>query len=1265
MSRKVLAAAAVLILLSTTVVLIRTVIAEDAPSRETETWTVLAYMNGDSNLESDLLNDIDEMERVGSSENVNIVVQIDRSDGNDRRDGDWEDARRYLIKKDLEDGINSERLDTDPPLGEVEMNDPETLREFLVWGLMSYPAQHYMIIMGGHARGPVLGLMRDESSTLGSGQMRTDEMGEAIRSAIDETIARPVDIISFDVCWMGMAEAAAEIMDHSRYMVGSFDLIDAAGWPYDLCLPHILDGSLTMEERLTDVINTYTQFYVGSKSFISLSAVDLSVFRDRLIPAWSQFSEELFYTAFDQRSLYSSIVQTVDMPSGKDGSDTNDRYMDLYQFTEYIAQDPRTPSRVRTSAHSVLETEKDVLVHLDGGANHPSDSRMFGIYLPEVWDDPKYEQLAMGQLTPWDDLVRLYVRELDLRPQGYNWSTEKPSSITFILRTSTGTGISQAWVEVVTGSGYQNVTLIGSGGLYSGTMVISGLDGFDYRYRVVSVMGGTVDLPPDGSNEVRFETELEPPEAWHEPPPVVNVGLDGGGLTFFLRDDTGIEKQVPEKVPRLIYRQLGKPTWYSKPLVEISKDTFTGWTEFWESPTGVEPGMGVEYRIDASDVLGNTAVYPASGYWTSTMGIGARFFLDGAHSNIESHGALIREFMDLGMAVDMGQEGEPYPNLDDYKGYLLIKPSGVIDHEEAQSISSFALSGGEVLVLMDPGDEGQTGNAGLLLEAFGITPSREGSVSGFYPKNPSSELGSDIPSITGSYTGSFVVGSGQTPAYYSQPPEAVLLTGWSGSGRTVVSIPALFDDSMMSREANRNLADRVISYLHKNMRPEVVFTVDPDGVVKPGQTVRIDLGGSSDRDGEVVLYSISMSDNTYLESSDPVFDHIFSKPGVFSLLLKVYDAEGEEGLLTHSIRVNRPPSSEVGVSSLRIHSGEEITFTYKGSDPDGDDHIVEWDFGDGFKVSGKVVRHTYMMRGEYTYRMVVKDIWGLESSREGVITVENSFPVAVIDKDNIVVNGHPGNFSGELKITMYVNEGDRVVLPGGLSSDNDRNDVLQFDWNMGDGTHLNGSVADHIYTTSGLLLVNLTVTDGNGGFDHSEMFISVENRAPFAIFDISKDGDTMVFDASLSTDDPWDLEGLVYIWDLGDGNTRRTSGPHLRYDYTFGGDYRVKLTVKDSDGASSSFTRDVSAEGMTIEIAVSLIVAITVVLLVALLVVWRKLKDKMVREDRGLIDIIKGVKKEPEEDVGQPRRGFSRPVRVRRREPPPPRTREFSPPGGR
>ena len=45
---------------------------------DTAEWTVMIYLDADNNLESAGIDDISEMEMVGSSDDVNIVVQVDR-----------------------------------------------------------------------------------------------------------------------------------------------------------------------------------------------------------------------------------------------------------------------------------------------------------------------------------------------------------------------------------------------------------------------------------------------------------------------------------------------------------------------------------------------------------------------------------------------------------------------------------------------------------------------------------------------------------------------------------------------------------------------------------------------------------------------------------------------------------------------------------------------------------------------------------------------------------------------------------------------------------------------------------------------------------------------------------------------------------------------------------------------------------------------------------------------------------------------------------
>jgi cytochrome c len=46
-------------------------------------------------------------------------------------------------------------------------------------------------------------------------------------------------------------------------------------------------------------------------------------------------------------------------------------------------------------------------------------------------------------------------------------------------------------------------------------------------------------------------------------------------------------------------------------------------------------------------------------------------------------------------------------------------------------------------------------------------------------------------------------------------------------------------------------------------------------------------------------------------------------------------------------------------------------------------------------------------------------------------------------------------------------------------------------------------------------------------------------------------------------------EKLTYIWDLGNGTKKETSDPQINYTYTYPGDYRITVDVKDKEGAAT------------------------------------------------------------------------------------------------
>src|SRR5689334_7313707 len=70
-----------------------------APPRQSEPeWLVMLYFDADDQtLEESILGDLNEAESIGSSDEVQIVAQIDRFSGGYDGMGDWTTAKRFYL----------------------------------------------------------------------------------------------------------------------------------------------------------------------------------------------------------------------------------------------------------------------------------------------------------------------------------------------------------------------------------------------------------------------------------------------------------------------------------------------------------------------------------------------------------------------------------------------------------------------------------------------------------------------------------------------------------------------------------------------------------------------------------------------------------------------------------------------------------------------------------------------------------------------------------------------------------------------------------------------------------------------------------------------------------------------------------------------------------------------------------------------------------------------------------------------------------------
>jgi|GEM_PF-550080 len=248
-------------------------------------WTFMVYLDADNDLEASAIDDFKQMAQVGSSEDLNIVVQMDRIQYpdpfyDDTRYGDWIGTKRFVVTKDMEPWA----ADAVQDLGELNMADPQTLIDFVQWTAASYPAERYALVLWNHGSGwapapaspgesPLRAVCFDDTS---GDALDTAELGQALET-IEGSLGAELNLVGFDACLMQMIEVAYEIRDHGQVMVGSEASEPLAGWPYHTILGDLAtDPLMTAQELGTAVVDRYYQSCLwNSLTPNTHSAVDL------------------------------------------------------------------------------------------------------------------------------------------------------------------------------------------------------------------------------------------------------------------------------------------------------------------------------------------------------------------------------------------------------------------------------------------------------------------------------------------------------------------------------------------------------------------------------------------------------------------------------------------------------------------------------------------------------------------------------------------------------------------------------------------------------------------------------------------------------------------------------------------------------------------------------------------------------------------------------------------------------------------------------
>lgn len=173
-------------------------------------WTILIYANGNNDMEPEMYRAMKDLEKVGCGSNVNVVLQIGRAtrelsknmrplENIPLNDHNWTGVRRYFVKKN--------NLILNEEMGKINMADPNTLYEFIKYGITHYRAKHYMLILSGHGISFIGGLT--DLSYIKTYVMGLPEMAKAI-NMVKKKLNCEIDILVLDMCFMNFIETIYE-----------------------------------------------------------------------------------------------------------------------------------------------------------------------------------------------------------------------------------------------------------------------------------------------------------------------------------------------------------------------------------------------------------------------------------------------------------------------------------------------------------------------------------------------------------------------------------------------------------------------------------------------------------------------------------------------------------------------------------------------------------------------------------------------------------------------------------------------------------------------------------------------------------------------------------------------------------------------------------------------------------------------------------------------------------------------------------------------
>ncbi len=359
-------------------------------------WTILVYLHADHNLDGSSVVDMQEMQKVGSSNTFNIVVQWDRSEVSGVQRGVVGQGKFNVVQK----------------MPELNSDDPKVLADFISWGIQKYPARRYGLVMWDHGGQWDGGFGGDETNK-GDG-ISVMDMRRAIQAGMAQSQQKKFDFLTFDTCLMGGLELLTAFGDLSNMYIANPELDFGDGWEYTTTFSYLKNNpSVPMNLFATKENELWGKHHSSDEADIlyrAHSAYDPSKL-PALLAASKNFSTALgtaWQTEADQLATLRSKVLEYNIDTDEPRAPKN--YVDYGHYAALVAKTTQDANLRSASANLQAAIKSTVIAKTLGKNNQaasgisiwmPADSSE----LPEASVLESYDQLYKISDTGWNTFL--------------------------------------------------------------------------------------------------------------------------------------------------------------------------------------------------------------------------------------------------------------------------------------------------------------------------------------------------------------------------------------------------------------------------------------------------------------------------------------------------------------------------------------------------------------------------------------------------------------------------------------------------------------------------------------------------------------------------------------------------------------------------------------------------------------------------------------------------------------------------------------------